>query len=65
MTISEWQAITQSQGSMHLFPLLSLIAQGGNTKTPIRYEESDDFAFFDTYFRLYGPEKNFGLTSIL
>lgn len=43
---------------MHLFPLLALLAKGVNTNKPIRFEESDDFAFYDRYFHVFDDADN-------
>lgn len=56
--LADWRARTQSQGSMHLFPLLSLLAKGVNPKTFTKYEESDDYEFFDKYFRVEGDNEH-------
>lgn len=58
LALADWRARTQSQGAMHLFPLLSLLAKGVNPKTFTKYEESDDFEFFDKYFRVSGNDEH-------
>ena len=55
-SLANWRAAAQSQASAHLFPFLSLIAKGVNTSDFVCYEESDDFDFFDTYFRISEEE---------
>jgi len=40
---------------MHIFPLLSLLQKGVKSTTFTKYEEGDDFAFWDKFFRI-SPE---------
>jgi len=54
--LAQWRADTHSQGSKHLFPILSLLARGVNTTGLTRYEEADDFAFWNDYFRVVGDD---------
>ncbi len=55
-SLSEWRAKTQSQLSAHLFPFLSLLESGVSSDDWTRYEEQDDFTFFDKYFRVGGND---------
>ena len=57
-SLADWRVTTQSQLSAHLFPFLSLLEKGANATNFIVYEEADDFAFFDRYFRVSGDKKN-------
>ena len=57
-SLAEWRTSTQSQLSTHLFPLLSLIRGGVNSAAFVKYEESDDFEFFDAFFWVPGDDDN-------
>lgn len=57
ISLAEWRAATQAQGSMHLFPFLALLKKGINADNLTLYEESDDYDFFDAHFRVPGDEK--------
>lgn len=52
LRISDWRGRVQSQASAHLFPFLALVRKGIGTDDFRQYEESDDFEFFDAYFRV-------------
>lgn len=49
--LADWRGQVQSQTSAHLFPFLALVRKGVQYDNFTRYEESDDFDFFDSYFR--------------
>lgn len=49
-TLKDFKEVVRAQGLQHLLPLLALKQRGVNTETEARYEEQDDFDFWDTYF---------------
>lgn len=54
--LADWRGQVQSQTSTHLFPFLALIKKGVKYDTFTKYEESDDFDFFNKYFRVSDKE---------
>lgn len=52
LRLCSWRGTVKAQSTAHVFPLLALIEKGKSTDQPIHYEESDDFSFFDRYFRV-------------
>lgn len=55
--LADWRLRAKNMPAMHLWPLLSII-RGKVTKTGFRqFTESDEFAFWDTFFRLPGDTR--------
>lgn len=51
VALNEWRQNAQPQKSMHIWGLLALLEKGVSKTTFARFEESDDFAFWDRYFK--------------
>jgi hypothetical protein len=49
-SIHQWALDAKTQAAVHLLPLLALLEKGAGAGAPIKFEESDDFAFWDRYF---------------
>lgn len=47
--LSDWRGKVQSQTSQHLFPFLALVRKANGLRENVRYEESDDFDFYDSF----------------
>lgn len=52
IAIHEWWYAAHSQNAKHILPLLALLERGAGDGNAIPFEESDDYAFWDKYFRL-------------
>lgn len=52
--LSDWKGQVQSQTVNHLFPFLGLLRKGVTAERFTKYEEQDDFDFFNEYFRVAG-----------
>lgn len=57
LRLCDWRGTVKQQSTAHIFPLLALLEKGVRSDIPTRYEESDDFAFFDRYFRIIDNSK--------
>lgn len=58
IAINEWWQAAPSQGAKHLFGLLALLEKGVGKKGYTQFEEEDDFAFWDKYFRVPGQDSD-------
>lgn len=55
--LAEWRGRAKSQAAMHLWPLLAIVhAKVGKTALA-HYEHSDEFAFWNAFFRLPGDDR--------
>ena len=54
LRLFDWRGKVKQQTTAHLFPLLALVEKGVQVGTYARFEEADDFAFFDKYLRVPG-----------
>jgi hypothetical protein len=54
LNLNQWRLETQAQASKHLVPFLALIEKGVNASAFTQFEEKDDEAFFDRYFKVPG-----------
>jgi hypothetical protein len=52
LRLPDWKGKVQSQASAHLFPFLALVRKGVTSDTFTRYEEADDFEFYDAFFKV-------------
>ena len=50
--LCDWKGQVQSQTVNHIFPFLALVERGVNAVSFTRFEESDDFNFYDKYFKV-------------
>lgn len=50
--LSAWREAVKSQASTHLLPLLALLEAGAGTGADVLFNEQDDYAFWDRFFRL-------------
>lgn len=50
--IHNWALSAKFQGSTHLLPLLALLECRAGVEQSVRYEEKQDFDFWDKYFRV-------------
>lgn len=57
-SLSSFQAYVPVQGSQHLIPFLALKRKGASGGSKIIYEESDDFEFWDQYFKVDSESKS-------
>ena len=60
-SIHQWALDAKTQAAVHLLPLLALLEKGAGIHSSVDFEESDDFAFWDRYFRIreQGPKPYF------
>lgn len=49
-SIHQWALDAKTQAAVHLLPLLALLEKGAGAGTPVKFEESDDYDFWDRYF---------------
>lgn len=49
-SIHQWALDAKTQAAVHLLPLLALLEKGAEVDAPVKFEESDDFVFWDRYF---------------
>jgi 5-methylcytosine-specific restriction enzyme B len=54
LRLFDWRGKVKQQTTAHLFPLLALVEKGVRIGTYTRFEEADDFAFFDRYLKVPG-----------
>jgi hypothetical protein len=57
-SLAEWRTVVHSQASSHLFPFIALLEKGASSQQAVRFEESDDYAFFNKYFRVPADKDN-------
>jgi len=52
--LSDWRGRVKQQTAAHILPMLALLEKGVNKNGWTKFEESDDFAFFDKYCKISG-----------
>lgn len=52
--LSDWRGRVKQQTATHILPMLALLEKGVNKGGWTKFEEADDFAFFDKYCRIPG-----------
>lgn len=57
LRLCDWRGTVKQQSTAHIFPLLALLEKGVRPNVPTKYEESNDFDFFDRYFRIVDDSK--------
>lgn len=55
--LGEWRNRARSQAAMHLWPLLAIMKAGANKASTIVFTDTDEFPFWDEFFRLPGEDR--------
>lgn len=58
LRLFDWRGKVRQQTTAHIFPLLALVEKGIGIGKFSRFEESDDFAFYDNYLKINGNESH-------
>ena len=58
INLADWRGRVRAQTTAHILPLLALLEKGVQPDALTRFEEADDFAFFDRYAKVPGDPEN-------